>query len=299
MRREPRGRLPTGPTLHQVELVDFVQSQGAVTRAQLYAAGFSRREVVAAVTQGVLLQPFSKLLTTAGGPIAHAAARELGGVLSHTSAAQCYELPLVTPPDVIHVTIARVRRPGGRPGVHLWWADLQPWEIADGQQVTAPVRTVLDCARCLPMGEALVIADAAVARGLTTAGALRRRARRMRGPGSPAARRIAEAVDGRSESPLESLQRTLHVVWGFVDLEPQVVIRSGGMTYRADFADLKRKIIVETEGSVHRLSLTSDARRYTSLALDGWLVLRFTWAQVVYDPAYVLDVLTRAYASRP
>ena len=255
--------------------------QGAVTRAQLYAAGFSRREVVAAVTQGVLLQPFGKLLTTATGPVAHAAARELGGVLSHTSAAQCYDLPLVTPPDVIHVTIARPRRPGSRPGVHLWWADLQPWEIGDGQQVTAPVRTVLDCARCLSMGEALVIADAAVARGLTTAGAFDGAPARMRGPGSPAARRVAEAVDGRSESPLESLQRTLHVVWGFVDLEPQVVIRSGGMTYRADFADLKRKIIVETEGSVHRLSLTSDARRYTALALDGWLVLRFTWAQVV------------------
>ena len=71
------------------------------------------------------------------------------------------------------------------------------------------------------------------------------------------------------------------------------------MTYRADFADRHRKIIVETEGGTHRLSLTSDARRYSSLALDGWLVLRFTWAQVWYEPAYVLSVLRRAYASRP
>ena len=123
----------------------------------------------------------------------------------------------------------------------------------------------------------------------------------MRGPGSPAARQVADLVDGRAESPLESLQRALHAIRGFVDLEPQVTIHVRGATYRADFADRRRKILVECEGSTHRTSggLTSDARRYSALALDGWLVLRFTWAQVVYDPEYVLRTILAAYATRP
>jgi very-short-patch-repair endonuclease len=97
------------------------------------------------------------------------------------------------------------------------------------------------------------------------------------------------------------LQRALHIVWGFDSLEPQVEIRVGEMTYRADFADRERKILVECEGATHRTSAaqTWDARRFTALTLDGWFVLRFTWAHVVYDPAYVLASLSADYAARP
>jgi very-short-patch-repair endonuclease len=94
------------------------------------------------------------------------------------------------------------------------------------------------------------------------------------------------------------MQRALHIVWGFDDLEPQVKICVGGATYWADFADRKRKILVECEGSTHRTSsaLSWDARRFSALALDGWLILRFTWAHVVHDPMYVVSAIRAAYA---
>ncbi|HTY73131.1 MAG TPA: DUF559 domain-containing protein [Actinomycetes bacterium] len=230
-------------------------------------------------------------------------------VLSHTSAAEYDDLPLVRRPDERHLTVPRACRPSVGPDVHIWWADLKPSEVrrmADPPPgstafVTAPTRTVLDCARYLPFREALVVADAAVRRGLTTRSALRRRASRMRGPGSPAARQVAEHVDRRSESPLESMQRGLHILFGFGDLVPQVLIEAAGVRLRADFADVRRKIVVETEGATHRTptGLAADVRRYTALAVDGWLVVRFTWAQVVFDPAYVVSVLRAAYAARP
>ena len=37
----------------------------------------------------------------------------------------------------------------------------------------------------------------------------------------------------------------------------------------------------------HRAGLRRDCERYTALALRGWLVLRFSWEDVMHDPDYV------------
>jgi very-short-patch-repair endonuclease len=45
-----------------------------------------------------------------------------------------------------------------------------------------------------------------------------------------------------------------------------------------------------------RQALKKDARRYNLLVINGWLVLRFTWEDVMFDPGYVRDVLVRMVA---
>lgn len=45
-----------------------------------------------------------------------------------------------------------------------------------------------------------------------------------------------------------------------------------------------------------RDQLRRDARRYDQLVVDGWLVLRFSWEDVMFDPEFVRDVLVRAVA---
>ena len=40
-----------------------------------------------------------------------------------------------------------------------------------------------------------------------------------------------------------------------------------------------------------RRALRRDARRYNLLVVDGWIVLRFAWEDVMFDPDYVRDVL--------
>ncbi|MGZ0150874.1 type IV toxin-antitoxin system AbiEi family antitoxin domain-containing protein [Kribbella sp. WER1] len=88
------------------------------------------------------------------------------GVVSYTSAAAAWGLPLIVRPEKPHVTVPAHRRPRpGRPA-ELHWAAVTPAERA--ARLTCPLRTVLDCSRILPFGEALAVADAALVKcGLT------------------------------------------------------------------------------------------------------------------------------------
>src|SRR4051812_34143960 len=47
-----------------------------------------------------------------------------------------------------------------------------------------------------------------------------------------------------------------------------------------------------------RAALKRDCRRYTGLAARGWVVLRFTWDEVMFDPGYVLAALRETVAAR-
>jgi very-short-patch-repair endonuclease len=44
--------------------------------------------------------------------------------------------------------------------------------------------------------------------------------------------------------------------------------------------------------------LRRDARRYDAFAVRGWLVLRFTWEDVMFDQAWVRSTLQAAVAER-
>jgi hypothetical protein len=70
----------------------------------------------------------------------------------------------------------------------------------------------MDIARTRGLAAGLVLADAALARGLTTASDLDRIAAFMRGwSGAAAARRVAEHASGLRESPIESISFALFV----------------------------------------------------------------------------------------
>jgi very-short-patch-repair endonuclease len=43
-----------------------------------------------------------------------------------------------------------------------------------------------------------------------------------------------------------------------------------------------------------RAALRRDARRYNAMVVDGWLVLRFSWEDVMFQPEYVRAVLVAA-----
>jgi very-short-patch-repair endonuclease len=44
----------------------------------------------------------------------------------------------------------------------------------------------------------------------------------------------------------------------------------------------------------NRKGFLKDIRRYTLLTADGWMILRFTWDDVMLRPAWVREVLMRA-----
>ena len=45
-----------------------------------------------------------------------------------------------------------------------------------------------------------------------------------------------------------------------------------------------------------RDDLARDARRYDRMVVHGWLVLRFSWDDVMHDPTYVRQILEAAVA---
>jgi hypothetical protein len=68
-------------------------------------------------------------------------------------------------PDKPHITVPVKRRPRSGPPAVLHWAAIASEDRA--RRLTSLLRTVLDCTRILPFGEALAVADAGLSRGLT------------------------------------------------------------------------------------------------------------------------------------
>jgi very-short-patch-repair endonuclease len=169
------------------------------------------------------------------------------------------------------------------------------------RRLTSLVRTVTDCARILPFGEALAVADAALASSRLSRDELELAMTAMRGPGRPNALRVAAATTSLSESFLESMLRSLLVIEGIAGFEPQLRVNTGGIWVRVDLGHRPARIALEAEGYEFHGSATAfaaDCRRYDDLVAAGWLVLRFTYQQVLGDPRWVVGAVRSALAQR-
>lgn len=222
---------------------------------------------------------------------ARTATVRLGGVLSCTSAARLLGLPVLFDTG-LHVTVPRSWGHATASGVRVHRRDLRSDEH-DGV-CTSLLRTVLDCARELPLREALVVCDAALRAGLSPEG-LRCAADAARGRGSTALRRVASLADGRAESPIESCLRLLAGELGRV--RPQVWIDGVG---RVDLL-LDGWLVLEADGfefHATRAHYREDRRRANALAERGYVLLRFTYEDVVHRPGAVVETLVAVLARR-
>lgn len=199
-------------------------------------------------------------------------------------------------PDVTLPKNRKVERDSG--GFDLHRADLGPDDVEG--DVTSVDRTLLDCLRTLPFDEGLAVADSALRAGVPAARLLAI-ARDAAGPGSRMARRVAGAADGRAANPFESALRAIAVPVPGLEVQPQVAIRDPVFLGRPDLVDERLKIILEAdsfEWHGGRGDLRRDARRYNQFIARGWLVLRFAWEDVMFDPAGVRQVLEAVVAER-
>jgi very-short-patch-repair endonuclease len=243
-----------------------------------------RRSEIVAVARGRYCLP-----TVDEAPrLAHA----LGGVLSHTSAALHHGWEVKHTPDRPHVMVPRRRRvdPALAARVTLHYCDLTRDEISDGI-VTSPEVTLLHSLRVLPEDEALAIADSALRHGLTPS-VLRRVSAGVRGPGAARVRRIAARASGDAANPFESCLRHIALGVAGLNVQPQVTLR--GLSMRPDLVDADLGVVLEADSFEwygDRAALRCDARRYNLMVIDGWLVLRFAWEDVMFDQDYVRAAL--------
>lgn len=160
-----------------------------------------------------------------------------------------------------------------------------------GVRVTSPARTAFDLARRGPLVEAVAAVDAIAFRcGITAAHLLAVAAAHPGVRGSVQVRRVAELMDPRAESLMETRLRLVFVLRGLPAPIPQyeVRVRSGGRRW-LDLAWPKvppgrRKFGLEYDGPEHR-SITGQNRdllRDADLDDEEWEIVHVGAVQV-YD----------------
>jgi hypothetical protein len=181
-------------------------------------------------------------------------------------------------------------RPGfrvGELGTHLHRVALPSGQVCSsgGLRFTSVARTCLDLAREFGLASGLVAAEDAVRRGLTTRSELEAVYGTMRGRGgSPAARDVVQFVDGRHESPLETISalalRSLPE-----QPRPQVSLFAPGGEFlaRCDFLWERLGVVGEADGRAKYASdqLWREKRREDRLRAHGLVVVRWGFEEAI------------------
>ncbi|WP_433011554.1 hypothetical protein [Kribbella sp. CA-294648] len=280
------------------EVGEVLAQRGGSARFADLRVVVSARSIRNALQTGQIRRVAKGVYALPEAPDALTAARSQRGVVSHLSAAQHWGMQLITPPPLPHVTVPR-----GQVQVATGQKCVLHWSTAPSlDDVTTPVRTVLDCIRSLPLAEALAIADSALHHRIVDADDLFAAAAALRGPHRLRIRNVVALADGRAESVLESALRAILIEADIEGFEPQYAVRDRDFSARLDLGHPALKIALEAEGfEFHgtRQSLVKDCRRHVNLSIRGWTLLRFSWEDVMYDREWVAEVVAKATGLPP
>ena len=224
-----------------------------------------------------------------------------GAVLSHSSAAAAWDLRRLGG-GAIHVTAGRAGRVGHE-GIRIHRrATLEPDETTShrGIPITTPVRTLIDLAATLngrPLEQAL---DRAEQLRLLDFADLAKRIQPGR-PGSPSLQAVlSRYTAGTTLTRSELEERFLRLCDAHGLPRPGTNTRIEGV--EVDFVWRNARLIVEVDGYAYHRSpsaFEADRERDVVLALAGWQVLRFTWAQITERPAWVAGAIFTRLARSP
>lgn len=277
--------------------VEALHRLGGIAGVGEWRALTTRAGARDALVEGRVVRRKRQRVALPGADEVHVRAAELNGTVSHLSAAQHWGWKIKTVPPHPCVTVPRgARGDADRETVELHWADLHPADVRDG--VTTPVRTVIDCARAYPFGDALCVADSALRSGLVRQPDLIAAARRSPRTGRARAIRVAAAASELADNPFESALRAIALEVRGLQPRPQGWI---GHVGRVDIVDDRLLIAIEAESWEHhgtRDAFRRDVRRYAEFASHGWVVARFLWEDVMHDPDRVRRTLAAIVAIR-
>ena len=291
----------TGQSVHSTIWALVRRQHGVISRAQLLALGLSRHGIAHRVETGRLHPVFPGVYAVGRPEVSQRGcwmAAVLfcgeGAVLSHESAAALYCIRGRAQRAEIEVSVPAGRNPrteGIR--IHRRTTRLETgWY--DGIPVTSPLATLIDLAARLPKDDLEAAINEADKRDLIHVDALREALHDVEP--RPGLRQLRQIIDRRTfvytDSKLERVFLPLALRAGLPQPETQRYVNS----YRVDFLWRLLKLLVETDGlRYHRTPLQQnrDLVRSQLHKADGWEVLRFSHAQIRYEPAHVEDVLRR------
>lgn len=241
----------------------------------------TRAEITDAVADGRIHKPRHNRYCLADAGATLRAVARTGGTASHLSAAQEFGWKLKHDPLRPCITLPRsARKPAGNYELH--WADLSDRECR--RNVTSRTRTVIDCARAYDFDVALSVADSALREGIVDRDDLLVAAARSPRTGRAKAVRVAQAATHLRANPFESCLHAIAMTVPGLAVVPQGLVPGVG---RVDLLDRVLGIVIEAESLEHhwtKAGLQRDVDRYTKAARLGLVVLRFTWADVMFSP---------------
>lgn len=266
------------------------RQHGAVSRAQAFRAGATRRMIGHRLATGRLEVVLPSVYLIAGTPRTFrlevmAACLASGGVASHRAAGALWSIDGVAEGAVEVSAPRRVRIRGLRATeVH----DLAPRDVTTVGPipVTSVARTIVDVAARLDPEALEVALDDALRRRLVTPARLRETFDRLHYPGRTGAGALRSLLEARPslgsvpDSPLET--RMLRLLRRARLPEPVLHHRvtEGSRTVAIiDLAYPRHNVAIELDGYRYhqgRRPWQRDMRRMNVLILLGWRVLRFT-----------------------
>jgi len=231
-------------------------------------------------------------------------------VISHRTAADLHGFPDTDPGGDRHeqrcdVTFTTRRRAGRSIHVHL--LRLERREIIvnrSGLRLTSPSRTAIDCLAGLPFPAALDLWAWVFTRRVLDQGDLDQAiAARTKWHGTTQLRRIRELVAGGAVSAAEFEFHQLLKQARLTGWVANAPITDGAEVIAViDVAFLAHRVLIEIDGwRAHssRTSFVSDRRRQNRLVAAGYIVLRFTWDDLIHRPqAVITEIQTTLHQRR-
>jgi very-short-patch-repair endonuclease len=227
-----------------------------------------------------------------------------GSALSHDTAVRLFGAPGDWREDAVppHITVP-VGTNFDRKEVTVHVARLPAGDVCTfgSCRATTPERTFLDTAAGRDAERLVVVGDALLALGLTTVEGLQARLAMAKGTrGVVVARDIVPVLDGRSQSPPESVVRLRLLRAGLPRPELQHPIPVGQYVVHADMAWPEARTVLEYEGRQHaeQEQFALDIDRYSALAALDWLVLRAGRADLAGRSDRLIGRVTRTLRRR-
>lgn len=286
------------------------------TREQLYADGVGHREIKARLARKELVQlrpgmfadgAAYDMLTDAGRHALLVAAAQKrirrATVASGASWLILHGVSVLSPMHVVTLTATR-GHPKQYDGLVVQVAELPRHHVMNGLDVPSTVvaRGVLDVARLGSQAEGLVAADSALHVMACSKEELLAMSLECREwPGGIQAERVCNLSNGQAESAGESLSRIMFLEHGIPMPELQQWITTGTdpPDYRVDFLWRDKRVIGEFDGQGKYddpLEKVREKAREERLRAAGYIVVRWTWDDVMTDPDAVVARILAAFA---
>lgn len=282
---------------------------GVVTRQQALGCGLTSRQIEGRVARSALLPLLAGVYLSAGSPVswltwawAGVLAGGPGCSLVGASAAAVREWgDQVWPITIAIPATRRVRWRTDKLKAHRLAVSDDEIIRVSGLPITTRLRTAVDIAHLLPIGDAQQLIDRLLVLGLIDLSALTDAVALSSRTGSRQARRLARSAADRAAAESERLAHRILRAAGLVGFTPNYSVLVAGRTVTIDIAFVRARVAIEINGWAFHSApdrRRGDDAKSAELQLAGWVVLSFGWHDLMQRPEYVVSKIRQALAAR-